>query len=466
MFENNDYDQDFEQNTEIGQAPEEKIPEYQEPASEYDDWPQYYGENPDVDEAGDTHQNLRESDASRPIPGEKRKKKSGVFKWVAVITVTVALIVGSTLIASLIPKEDISTPTFPAIWPTDRVDITPDVTAPPASAATGSPTSTVPAGPIGSGTTLQITEPPENGVEGSLQDIYKKSVPSVVGIEALVYDGYYTGTGIIMSKDGFIITNAHVIEGAEKIIVTLYDDREYEASLVGSDEQTDLAVLKIEAKELSPAEFGNSDALEVGDRVVAIGNPLGQSLTMTDGIISATSRDITYGGYTMSLLQTNAALNEGNSGGPLINMYGQVIGITNMKMISYYSSIEGIGFAIPGTVIKAIADELLEKGYVSGRPTIGITVISLNEYIAQEYNVDISSGVYVDSVAEGSDAYKKGMRSGDVIVAVDGVAISTVSELQEAKNELAVGGTMLVTIYRDGNTFDLEIMLVDSNTIG
>lgn len=421
----------------------------------------------------------------------KREKKGGAIKWVAIIAVAVALIVLSSVVAMLVSGNDISLTDWsggldiftrpgssanaspsPKAKDNDRIEVSPGDTIPPATKApdNSSTGSGVASGPIGSGFTLEIIDIPAESpdeLELSLQDIYKKNVPSIVGIEAVVDGGYYTGTGIIMSEDGFIVTNAHVIEGAEKILVTLYnDDAEYDASLVGSDAQSDLAVLKIEASGLTAAEFGNSDILEVGDKVVAIGNPLGQNLTMTDGIISATSREITYDGYSMTLLQTNAAINEGNSGGPLINMYGQVIGITNMKMISYYSSIEGIGFAIPSAFIKTIVDELLEQGYISGRPTIGITVIALNEYVARQYGVDITSGVYVASVDEGSDAYKKGLRTGDIITAVEGEAITTVAELQERKNELGVGDTLNLTIYRDGGTFALDIMLVDSATIG
>ena len=202
----------------------------------------------------------------------------------------------------------------------------------------------------------------------SLQEIYQKMNPSVVSIVSTLRSGTATGTGIIMSENGYIITTHHVIEGAYQLAVLTYDDTQYTAELIGSDAISDLAVLKIEAEGLTAAEFGDSDALRVGDSVVAIGDPLGIQLrgTMTNGIISAINRDLTVEDRKMTLIQTNAALNNGNSGGPLINCYGQVIGINTMKMSSYYSSasVEGLGFAIPVSVAKPIIDELIENGYV------------------------------------------------------------------------------------------------------
>lgn len=205
----------------------------------------------------------------------------------------------------------------------------------------------------------------------SLQEIYRRCIGSVVSIVTVTPSGKASGTGIIMSEDGYVITNHHVIESAQAVSVLTADSREYTASVIGSDETSDLAVLKIEAEGLQAAEFGDSSVLQVGDSVAAIGDPLGTALrgTMTDGIVSAINRDLTVNDRTMSLIQTNAALNNGNSGGPLINCYGQVIGINTMKMSNFYSSsttVEGIGFAIPIDTAKPIIDELIEKGYVSG----------------------------------------------------------------------------------------------------
>ena len=320
----------------------------------------------------------------------------------------------------------------------------------------------IPRAETGTGVTLELT-PAETGDPLTLQEIYQNCNPSVVGITAQVGGvGYYWGTGIIMTTDGYIVTNAHVLEGTESVTVTLADDRVFEALLVGSDSQSDLAVLKVDAKYLPAAEFGDSDSLQVGDDVVAIGNPLSEELrgTMTDGIISAISRDIDYNGHAMTLLQTNAAINDGNSGGPLINMYGQVIGITNMKMVSYYSSIEGIGFAIPNTVIKPIVDELIEKGYVTGRTAIGITVGSVPAAAASYYS--LPDGLYVSSVVESSDAYAQGVRPGDIITAVNGQSVYTTMDVSAILDNFSVGDILTLTIYRNGKTFDVDIRLMEA----
>jgi serine protease Do len=214
-----------------------------------------------------------------------------------------------------------------------------------------------------------------------------------------------------------------------------------------------------------PAEFGDSDALRVGDRVAAIGNPLGEELrgTMTDGIVSAINRGIEYDGHTLTLIQTNAALNEGNSGGSLINMYGQVVGITNMKMSSSFSSIEGLGFAIPTQSMKDVVDALIADGRVIGRPALGITVGSVPKEAADYYTMP--EGVYIESVSEKSDAYTKGIRHGDIITAVNGTAITAADEINEIKNTLSVGDSMTLTIYRDGESHDVTVVLMDAGDV-
>ena len=251
--------------------------------------------------------------------------------------------------------------------------------------------------------------------ELSLQKIYEKCLPSVVSITAYTADGSGSswGTGIVLSADGLIVTNTHVIDGCDSVKVALSNGTEYgDAKLIGADGQSDIAVLKIKATGLTPAEFGDSAELQAGDGVAAIGNPLGEEFTgtMTNGIISAINRGIMYNGHVMTLIQTNAAINEGNSGGPLIDMYGHVVGITNMKMMSSYSNIEGIGFAIPASGIAPVVDELVSGGAVTGRPSIGITVGAVTEAVAKHYN--IPNGLYVSSVSKGSDAEKQGFRRG------------------------------------------------------
>ena len=344
-----------------------------------------------------------------------------------------------------------------------------------AEAASVSEAADTPEVTLGSGTVLTISDTPDysesissDSSDGalSLQEIYEKVIPSVVSITSTLSDGAATGTGIIMSEDGYIITNYHVIEDAVGLSVLLYDDAEYTAALVGGDETSDLAVLKIDAEGLTAAEFGDSDKLRVGDEVVAIGDPLGTELrgTMTNGIISAINRDLTVDDRTMTLIQTNAALNSGNSGGPLINCYGQVIGINTMKISSYYSAVEGLGFAIPISTAKPIIDELIESGYVSGRPAIGITILSGLTDTARAY-YDLPEGVIVQSVQENSYAAVQGLQPGDVITALDGVPVTSADDLQTLLSSYNAGDTVRLTIWRDGETIDLGITLIDAHDL-
>ena len=322
----------------------------------------------------------------------------------------------------------------------------------------------IPAAETGTGVTMTISPVP-GGSELTLQEIYTKCLPSVVGIRTELSTSQYSmGTGIIMTADGYIVTNTHVLDGGYAVTVTLSDGTEHEAKLVGADTISDLAVLKIEVTGLSPAQFGDSSGLQVGDSVVTIGNPLGEDLrgTMTNGIISAINRDITYDGHLMTLIQTNAAINEGNSGGPLINMYGQVIGITNMKAVST-NGVEGIGFAIPTASVHTVVDALIAEGRVSGRPSIGITIAPVSSSALDYY--DLPDGLYIESVAKGSDAEKQGVQSGDILVAVNGECVATTYDVNAIKDGLQVGDSMTLTLYRDGKTFDVTVTLVDTNDI-
>ena len=309
------------------------------------------------------------------------------------------------------------------------------------------------------------------GEEISLQELYRSCAPSIVGISGFMNgkSGYNWGTGVVLSPDGLILTNTHVIADCDRAAVTLSDDSVYEAKLVGADSISDIAVLKIEASGLVPAVFGDSTVLEVGDRVAAIGNPLGEEfrLTLTDGIISAIERGMNYKGHSMNLLQTNTAINEGNSGGPLFNMYGQVIGITNMKMMSAYSSIEGIGFAIPSSNVVKLVNIIVREGSVTGRPSIGITVGAIPDEARERYGDKLppSGGLYISAVSEGSDAAEKGLRPGDIIMKVDGVEVATTAEITKMKEALSVGDTMTFTIWRDGEIFDVDVALVDTNDV-
>ena len=327
----------------------------------------------------------------------------------------------------------------------------------------------------------------------STQAIYRKVLPSVVGVTSVfeqqsqTFDFWGfgsdtvtqevpgTGTGIVMSKDGYILTNAHVICDddlgvAKKITIRLADETEYDAVIVGYDRQTDLAVLKADAKdEMVPAEFGSSESLKVGDPALAIGNPLGFDLfgTLTAGYISGLNREISVNDTTMKLIQTDAAINNGNSGGPLINQYGQVIGINSMKLSSSYSSstatIEGLGFAIPIDDAKKIIDDLTAHGYVTGRPQLGITYKDLSKSGSayQGRGAAGTSGVQVVSVNENGPADKAGIKAGDVIVGADGELVSCAEDLKNALKDKNAGDTIKLTVVRNRNYYDVDVTLED-----
>lgn len=307
---------------------------------------------------------------------------------------------------------------------------------------------------------------PASGEKLSLQAVYEKCAPSIVAITAYM-DGmeYSWGSGIVLTEDGYIITNSHVLDDADKAVVTLSNDEHFTAKLVGYDSISDIAVLKIPTTGLVPAEFADSSTLAVGDDVVAIGNPLGEELrgTMTNGIVSAINRDIYLDGNYMTLIQTNAAINGGNSGGALIDMSGRVIGITNMKMVSYYTSIEGIGFAIPTGTAKEIVDQILDTGFVEGYPGIGITVGSIPKAVQDEYDLPI--GLYVSEVVQGSGADRAGITAGCIVMKAFGVDVSTNAELNEMKSDLEIGEYITLTIWEDGEVYDVDVEIMDMNRL-
>ena len=301
--------------------------------------------------------------------------------------------------------------------------------------------------------------PQEGGL--SLQSIYDKAIDSVVSILCTTSSGQSSGTGVVLSANGYIVTNAHVVTNAQVIGVLLSDERELTATLIGADAVSDLAVLYVDATDLSPAEFGDSSVLRVGDAVVAIGDPLGITLrgSMTDGIISAINRDITTGGRTMTVIQTNAALNSGNSGGPLLNCYGQVIGINTMKIGDYVNSngVEGLGFAIPSTTVQDIVNQLISQGYVSGRPSLGISGEALPSAYQRFYN--LPAGLYITNVEDGSDAEAIGIAPGDILVGIDDSQITDSDSLTTLLYSYQAGDTVELIIYRSGHYYSLELTL-------
>ncbi len=273
-----------------------------------------------------------------------------------------------------------------------------------------------------------------------------------------------SGSGIIISADGYIITNNHVVENAQIVKVIQSDGTEYGATVIGADAKTDIAVLKIEPEEsLTVAVMGDSDKLQVGEIAIAIGNPLGTQLTgtVTQGVISAVNRTVEASTNTyVNLIQTDAAINQGNSGGALVNGYGEVVGINTVKYAA--SGVEGIGFAIPINDAMPIVADLIEKGYVSGRPLIGISAIEVTDQLAYVNNLPV--GLYVSRVSPGSAAEFGGVREGDVIVKADGVPVRTVDELNELRDKKKVGDAMELSIYRNGKNIEVTIRLLEDNT--
>lgn len=297
----------------------------------------------------------------------------------------------------------------------------------------------------------------------SVAAINEKVSPSVVGIAGESSAGSSSGTGIIIKENGYIMTNAHVVNGMSNLVVTLSDGTEKSAELVGLDSYTDLAVIKIDGSGYTAAELGDSDQLVVGEEVVAIGNPLGQDFagSVTNGIISALDRTVEIEGQTMNYIQTNAAINSGNSGGPLVNMYGQVIGINSAKISSTVA--EGMGFAIPINDAVPVINELIENGYVTGRPSIGISCTDIDETAAAFYRVP--TGAYVAAIAENSGAANSDLRVGDIITAINGTEVTSTSALNNVKNQLEPGDTVELSVYRmaTGETLTVNVELTETD---
>lgn len=306
--------------------------------------------------------------------------------------------------------------------------------------------------------------------------VAEKVLPSVAGI-TVTYQisslfggnstGEATGSGIIVSEDGYIVTNNHVISSdtssyyysvseATKITVNLYNDTEtYEATVVGTDAYTDLAVLKIEKDGLTSAVIGDSDSLKVGEFVMAVGNPLGMDYSVTTGVVSALDREIeTTDGTVYNAIQTDAAINSGNSGGALVNSKGEVIGINSVKYSG--TGVEGIGFAIPISSATTIIDQLIEFQSVK-RPYIGIYGSSVDSTTAKRYN--LPEGIYVESVEEGSSAEKAGLQQADIITAIEGQEVKSVNELNKVKYTYNIGDTITLKVYRSGEYIDIQILL-------
>lgn len=308
---------------------------------------------------------------------------------------------------------------------------------------------------------------PSASSSGNAASISAAALETVVEIttESVTYNSFMgqyvtegAGSGVIVSSDGYIATNNHVIDGASSINVTLSNGTEYTAELIASDSKTDLAVIKIDADGLTPAVFGSSSDLSVGESVIAIGNPLGElGGTVTSGIISALDREVTVDGQSMVLLQTDASVSPGNSGGGLFNSNGELIGIVNAK--SSGENAEGLGFAIPSDTAKEVVEQLIAFGYVQGRASLGLTLVDINDWMtANSYRVS-TYGVYVLSVNEGSAAEKAGFESGDRLVSLNGTEFSTSSELSSMLDEYEIGDTVTFIVSRNRQHHTIEVTL-------
>ena len=305
-------------------------------------------------------------------------------------------------------------------------------------------------------------------------EVYAANVNSTVGITTSIttnYWGYQTtsaasGSGFVFSEDGHILTNYHVVEDSSSITVSMYDGKTYDAKLIGYDESNDVAVLKIEATGLTPVILGNSDNLNVGDSVVAIGNPLGElTFSLTSGSISAKDREITMSnGATMQLMQTDCAINSGNSGGALFNLYGEVIGITNAKYSNSSSgaSIDNIGFAIPINKARSIAESIIEKGYVS-KPYIGVSVTTVS---AETQAYGLPQGASVQQIVENSPAAAAGLQINDIITHVNSKEITGSSDLVAVIQTAKIGEVLKLTVYRMGDTIELTITVGEQQISG
>lgn len=318
---------------------------------------------------------------------------------------------------------------------------------------------------------ISLTNYSETGIS-----VAQKVLPSVVGIKveysvSSIFNrnpstATAEGSGIIIREDGYILTNNHIVNtassssyyevgNANKVIVYLYNDEtEYLGTIVGTDEETDLAVIKIDKTDLTAAELGDSDSVQVGEFTMAVGNPLGMQSSVSSGMVSAVNRKVTSENKTYTLIQTDAAINSGNSGGALANSKGQIIGINTLKMSG--SGIEGMGFAIPINFAKPIFEQLIEYNKVK-RPYIGITGRDIDEQTANANNLVV--GIYVLSIEEFSAAEKSGIKIGDVITEIDGKTVTTMEELNEVKNSHSIGDTISIKVYRDNNYKNFNITL-------
>ena len=309
----------------------------------------------------------------------------------------------------------------------------------------------IPQAETGTGVTVELQ--PAQGAVLPYTQIYDRAILSAVSIQASTGRGYGSaGSGVVLTEDGYIITNAHVVAGAREVKVMFHDNRTLPASLVGFHAVEDLAVLKVEASGLTPAQFGDSSVLRIGEPVAALGDSLGYRATFTDGIVSSLDREVEVEGVTMSLIQTTAAINYGNSGGPLLNQYGQVVGINTIKIVTEDGSAEGLGFAIPSRRVKYVADHLIAGEEIkTGRFGFSVNRIPV-----------VGGGLELLIVEEDSDAWAKGLRAGDILLEADGAPIAGFEDLTRLKLGLGPGDGVTFLCERDGEQFTVEVELIEA----
>jgi len=375
-------------------------------------------------------------------PQQRKRSKKGLVIFLVCFTLVVVLSAAGWLFSRLWAPESAS-PYFPDFTGDSAVEVL------------------LPTWPTGQGAELEVVWDHDETMP--IQEIYRKVNPSVVTVMAWQgKDGASVGTGVAFTEDGYVLTNHHVVRGSDQCLVALEDGTSLEAAYVAGDPEYDLAILKINVIGMPAAEFGESDRLVVGDPAYAIGNPLGIELrgTLTDGIISAINRDVVVEGHTMTLLQTNAALNSGNSGGPLINQYGQVVGINVVKMATTEASdaaVEGLGFAIPTAILDRVVNDLLTYGEVQPEPLLGISV-----YTAATQLEDDLWGAGVESVVPGGAGDRAGIRAGDYVLSSGEIEITTSQDVLRARRQYRVGDEMPMTIWREGDILDVTLQLTEA----
>ena len=330
----------------------------------------------------------------------------------------------------------------------------------------------------------QVAEVRQVKVDGKQQltmpEVYAANVNSVVSINVSTTTNVFgrttesaaSGSGFFITKDGYILTNYHVIEGASTVKVTAYDGTTYDAAVIGGDKDYDIAVIKVEGTDFQPVVIGKSGSVQIGETVAAVGNPLGElTFSMSQGIVSCVNRAINVDGKPFNMIQGDCSINPGNSGGPLMNLYGEVVGIVSAKYSTYSSTtVEGLGFAIPIDDVKSIITDIMENGAVTGKAYMAVTVGTMNSQMAAQYSIDIDQGVFVYSVVKGGAGDKAGLRLGDVITKMGDTTLTSRQDLSAALKSYRAGDTATLTVFRDGSyittdiTFDQQPQITGTDT--